>query len=78
MTAGSSIQAMIRKVPPHRAHVSMSMPKTRLRRCDQVMLVRRLAGVSSLPWSQALRPGDLPRFAGVTEARSAGVGSGYV
>ena len=37
MTSGFSMQAMTRSVPPHLGQVSMSMPKTRFRRCIQVM-----------------------------------------
>jgi hypothetical protein len=36
---------MIRSAPPQAAQVSMSMPKTRLRRCDQAMATGRCAGV---------------------------------
>jgi hypothetical protein len=44
ITAGSSMQAMIRSAPPQTAQVSISMPKTRLRRCAQVIDYRRLMG----------------------------------
>ena len=36
MTAGASMLAMTRSRPPQRRQVSMSMAKTRLRRCAQV------------------------------------------
>ncbi len=37
MTTGSSIQAMILTAPPHLGQVSMSILKTRLSRCAQVI-----------------------------------------
>ena len=37
MTSGVSMQAMTRNVPPHTPQCSMSMWKTRLRRCIQLM-----------------------------------------
>ena len=37
ITAGSSMQAMIRSAPPQAGQVSMSMPKTRFSRCAQVI-----------------------------------------
>ena len=49
ITAGSSIQAMIRSAPPQAGQVSMSMPKTRLSRCAQVIAARRSIGVFSSP-----------------------------
>ena len=36
-TSGASMQAMTRSVPPHTPQCSMSMWKTRLRRCIQLM-----------------------------------------
>jgi len=70
ITAGSWIQAMIRSAPPQAGQVSMSMPKTRFSRCAQVIAARRSAGVFSCPSSKALGWAPLPRFAGVTAARS--------
>jgi hypothetical protein len=40
------LNAMIRTAPPQAGQVSMSMPKTRFRRCAQVIAARRSAGVS--------------------------------
>ena len=37
ITAGSSMQAMIRSAPPQAGQVSMSMPKTRFSRCAHVI-----------------------------------------
>lgn len=37
ITAGSSMQAMIRSAPPQAEQISMSMPKARSRRCDHVI-----------------------------------------
>jgi len=69
MTSGSSMHAMIRIAPPQAGQVSMSIPKTRLRRCAQVIAARRSAGVrSSGSAVVACRP-PLPRLAGVTRAR---------
>ena len=69
ITAGSSMQAMIRSAPPQAGQVSMSMPKTRFSRCAQVIAARRCAGVSSCPSAEALVLAPFPRFAGVTAAR---------
>ena len=44
MTAGSSMVAMIRTSPPQASQVAMSMSKTRLRRCAQLMAARRAPG----------------------------------
>jgi len=44
LTAGSSMQAMIRSAPPQAGQVSMSISKTLLRRCAQVVDYRRLMG----------------------------------
>ena len=69
ITSGSWIQAMIRSAPPQAAQVSISMPKTRLRRCAQLIAARRSAGVGSSGSALvACRP-PLPRLAGVTRAR---------
>ena len=46
MTSGFSMQAMTRSVPPHLGQVSMSMAKTRFRRCIGVMGARGLSGFS--------------------------------
>ena len=46
MTSGFSMQAMTRSVPPHLGQVSMSMAKTRFRRCIQVRGARGLSGCS--------------------------------
>ena len=60
--------AMIRTVLPQASQVSMSISKTRLRRCAQLMAARRCPGV--LPSGLARRLGlPLPRCAGVTRAR---------
>jgi hypothetical protein len=69
ITAGSSMQAMTRSAPPQAGQISMSMPKTRLSRCAQVIAARRCVGVLSCPSSEALGWAPLPRFAGVTAAR---------
>ena len=69
MMAGSSMHAMMRTAPPQAEQVSMSIPKTRLSRCAQVIAARRSAGVgSSGSAALASRP-PLPRLAGVTRAR---------
>jgi hypothetical protein len=60
---------MIRTAPPQAGQVSMSMPKTCLRRCAQVIEARRSAGVASSPSPVAARWPPLPRLAGVTRAR---------
>ena len=39
--------AMILTAPPQAGQVSMSMPKTRFRRCAQLIEARRSAGVGS-------------------------------
>ena len=44
------MQAMIRTAPPHSRQVSMSIPKTRFRRCAQVIAARRSLGVGSSCW----------------------------
>ena len=68
MTSGSSMHAMIRIAPPQAGQVSMSIPKTRLRRCAQVIAARRSDGVrSSGSAVVACRP-PLPRLAGVSRA----------
>ena len=69
ITTGSSMHAMILSAPPQARQVAMSMPKTRIRRCAQVIAARRSAGVGSCPSSVAWRLLPLPRFAGVTKAR---------
>ena len=38
------MQAVIRSAPPQTGQVSMSMPETRLTRCDQVIEYRRWMG----------------------------------
>ena len=64
ITTGSSMQARIRTAPPQAGQIAMSMPKTRLRRCAQVMATRRSAGVgSSGSRFVGCRP-PLPRLAG--------------
>ncbi len=60
MTAGSSMLAMIRTVPPQYSQISMSIRNTRLRRCAQVMAWR---GSGSGCFESALR--RRPRPAGV-------------
>ena len=47
MTSGSLMQAMIRITPPQAMQLSMSIPKTRFRRCAQVIAARRSAAVGS-------------------------------
>ena len=71
ITTGSSMQAIILTWPPQLLQISMSMLKTRFKRCAQVMAARRSAGVLALGASavRALLP--LPRLAGVTCARCA-------
>ncbi len=49
--------------PPQALQVSMSMLKTRLSRCVQVIVARRSAGTGVSPFTMAFLP--LPRFAGV-------------
>ena len=49
MTSGSSMLARIASLPPQRVQRSISTPKTRLRRCDQVITTWR--GVISLSGS---------------------------
>jgi hypothetical protein len=75
MINGSSIQAMILTWPPPLLQISMSMLKTRFRRCAQVMAARRLAGVRSSDASAVLALLPLPRLAGVTRARCALLGA---
>ena len=48
MTSGSSMQAMTLSLPPHLGQVSMSMAKTRLRRCIHVMGAIGLSGACAL------------------------------
>jgi hypothetical protein len=50
MTSGSSMQAITRSLPPPFGQVSISMAKTRLRRCIHVMGARALWGASALGW----------------------------
>lgn len=69
MTSGSSLQAMIRTVPPQAGQVSMSIPNTRFRRCAQVIAARRSAGVGSSKSAVVACWPPLPRLAGVTCAR---------
>ena len=45
--SASSIHAMICTAPPQAAQISMSMPKTRFRRCAHLIAARRSAGVGS-------------------------------
>ncbi len=60
------MHAMIRTAPPQVGQVSTSMPRTRFRRCAQVIAARRSAGVgSSGPSVVQCRP-PLPRLARVT------------
>ena len=64
------MEAMIRTDPPHARQVSMSIPKTRFRRCAQVIAARRSLGVGSSFELNVLgdRP-PLPRLALVTRPR---------
>ena len=68
MTAGSSIQAMIRTAPPQAEQISI--PNTRFRPCAPVIEARFSAAVGASP--SAARPDSppLPRPAGVTRPRS--------
>ncbi len=60
------MHAMIRTAPPQVGQVSTSMPRTRFRRCAQVIAARRSAGVgSSGPSVVQCRP-SLPRLTRVT------------
>ena len=68
-TTGSTMQAMIRTSSPQARRVSMSIVKTRFRRCAQVIEARHSAGVGSSGSSVAARRPPLPRFAGVTRTR---------
>jgi len=76
ITARSSMQAMIRSVPPQAAQRSISMPKTRRRRCAQPVAARRVRCSGSLDASECsastaaahLAPGTRP--AGGTRARA--------
>ena len=63
------MHAMIRTVPPQAGQVSTSMPKTRFRRCAQVMAARRSAGVGSSGSSIVQCRPPLPRLARLTRAR---------
>jgi len=68
ITTGSAMQAIILTGPPQARQVSMSMPKTRLRRCAQLIEARRSASVcSSVPRSEG-RLFPFPRLPGVTRA----------
>lgn len=69
MTSGSSIQAMIRTDPPQLGQVSISMPKTRSRRCALLVAARRSPAVGSSGVSLVSCRAPLPRLAGVTRAR---------
>ena len=69
MMAGSSMHAMIRTVPPQGEPVSMSIPKTRLSRCAQVIAARHLTAVGSSRSAVVAGWPPLPRWAGVTRAR---------
>ena len=69
ITTGSSMQAITLTAPPRSRQVSMSILKTRFRRCAQLIEARRSAGVRSCGSSTALGLLPLPRFAGVTDAR---------
>ena len=66
MTAGSSMHAMIRTAPPQAGQVSISIPKTRFRRCAQVIAARRSAGVGSSGSAGLACCPPRPRLAGVT------------
>ena len=50
MMSGSSMQAITRSLPPHLGQVSMSMEKTRLRRCIHVMGASGLSGAFAVGW----------------------------
>ena len=69
MTSASSMHAMIRTAPPQAGQVWISIPKTRFRRCAQVIAARRSAGVGSCGSVGVACSPPLPRFAGVTRAR---------
>lgn len=68
MTAGSSMLAITLSCPPQRRQVSMSMAKTRLRRCAQVS-ARCQAVADSSPRSGALLAAAA-RLMGTTRARA--------
>ncbi len=69
MTVLSSMQAITFIGPPQLAQASMSILKTRLSRCAQVIADRCLVAVFSSTSSEALAFCPLPRFAGVTWIR---------
>ena len=66
-------QAMTFTAPPQALQVAMSILKTRLSRCAQVIDARRSAGVGGSSATLAWLP--LPRFAGVTNARCRPLGA---
>ena len=63
------MEAIILSAPPQTEQVAMSIPKTRISRCAQVIAARRSAGVGSWPSSVAWRLLPLSRLASVTKAR---------
>ncbi len=63
------MQAMIRTDPPQAGQVSMSIPKTRFKRCDQLIDARRSPDAGSFASSRVPCRLPLPRLAGVTRAR---------
>ena len=67
----SSIHAMTFNDPPHRPQVSMSLLKTRFRRCAQVIAAWHWASVFTSAFEPILSA--LPGFAGVTSPRHKGL-----
>ena len=53
MTAGSSIQAMIRTAPPQAEQVSTSIPNTRFRRCASIGRIKGLLDIRKTRWRGA-------------------------
>ena len=74
MAVGSSMLATIRTAPPQWAQVVMSMEKTRLSRCAQLIARRFCSGLRGSSWAltstgAASPAGRLPRPEGVSCAR---------
>ncbi len=71
MAVGSSMLATIRTAPPQWAQVVMSMEKTRLSRCAQLIARRFCSGLRGSSWAltstgAASPAGRLPRPEGVS------------
>ena len=67
------MQAMTLAAPPQRLQISMSILKTRFKRCAQVIAAWRSAGVLTAAFAPVL--GALPRLAGVTSPRQRWLGA---